>query len=317
MTRADASVAVVTYASAGEIEACLASIEAAGAAAIVVDNASPDGTADLVRARFPHVELIANDENRGFGSAVNQAAERVTTRYLGVLNPDARLGDGALDTLVRYLDEHEDVAVASPVLRDDDDGRQRTAALEPRLVDLACVAVPPLGAFVRSYRNGGYEPTLYERGEPFEAESVIGACMILRTDAFHEVGGFDEGFFLYMEEIDLCARLRARPEPPNRVVVVPAAAAYHRGGASAAAPSMRERARYEQTRSQLLYFRKHRSPAWQAAARALGLVTVGRLAAQAGVRIVREPAHRPKWAARLRQAPALAGLYLGIERSTR
>jgi hypothetical protein len=185
------------------------------------------------------------------------------------------------------------------------------------LSDLACVAVPPLGRFLPSYTTGGYAPKLYDRGEPFDVEAVIGACMVFRTDAFRAVGGFDEAFFLYMEEIDLCRRLREQPAPPNRVVVLPAAAAYHVGGASAAAPSMRNRALYENTRSQLIFFRKHQSGAWRAAARTLGLLTVARLAAQAAVRTVREPPHRAKWTARLRQLPALAGLYLGIERSNR
>lgn len=311
----NAAAAVVTYCSAGEIVDCLEPLLAAGIHVVVVDNASPDGTADLVRDRFPHVELIANAENRGFGAGVNQAIERVEAPIVVVVNPDARLPPDDLATLVAVLEHDDDIAVASPVLRHADGSRQRTAARQPSLSDLACAAVPQLGRFVRSYTTGGYEPALYEQAEPFEVEAVIGACMVFRTHAFREVGGFDEDYFLYMEEIDLCRRLRARREPPNRIVVVPAASAFHVGGASAAAPSMRNRALYENVRSQLLFFRKHETGPWRAAARALGMVMVARLAAQATVRTVREPAHRGKWTARLRQLPALAGLYLGIERS--
>jgi GT2 family glycosyltransferase len=217
---------VVTYASAGEIEGCLEPLLAAGAHVVVVDNASPDGTAALVRERFPQVALIANEANRGFGAGVNQGVELARTPYVAVVNPDARLPEADLATLVRFLAENADVAVTSPVLRGPDGARQRTGARQPRLSDLACVAVPQLGRFLPSYTTGGYAPELYDRGEPFDVEAVIGACMVFRTDAFRAVGGFDEAFFLYKEEEDLCLRIR---QAGGRVIYEPAAEVVHVG----------------------------------------------------------------------------------------
>ena len=308
----DVSVVIVAYQSGDTIGACLDSVLAESPReVIVVDNDVRDGARELVRARYPAVTLVANDRNRGFAAGVNQGAARAGGAYILLLNPDATLEPGALGALAGFLDATPDAAAAGAALRYPDGSFHAAATRDLRLFDVLTTAFPRLGGVIRSGRHGGYPPDLYARGEPFPVRALLGTCLMVRRDVFVEVGGLDERFFLYMEEIDLALRVRARRDGANRLYVVPAAVATHVSQASSMAEGVFEAAMYEHVRSQLLFFDKHRSRPWDLAARAILLAGLARRTLEARVAMRNDPERAGKWRRRLALNWDLAALYLG------
>ncbi len=186
----DLSVIIVTYNSAGLIGPCLDSLlDAPGMEleAFVVDNASADGTAAAVRRRFPEVSLIQNPANRGFGAANNMALPQCGGRHILFLNPDTLVRPGALAAMSAFLDNHPQVGLAGPRLVYPDGRPQESVS--------------------HRYLGQKYAPERY-RGFRGEIAWVMGACMIAPAGVVRHVGGFDERFFLYGEEEDLCLRIR-------------------------------------------------------------------------------------------------------------
>ncbi|MES2710036.1 MAG: glycosyltransferase family 2 protein [Pseudomonadota bacterium] len=229
------SVVIVTYRSAGVIAQALRALPAS-AEIIIVDNASPDDTVAAARAARPGAIILEQPENRGFGAGCNAGIEAATREFIVLLNPDGRIAVSALGTLVAAADAWPDAAILAPALLDDD-GRP------VRSWDAGQVRRRALA------RNRKAEP--WPSG-PFCVDFVSGACMLLRrTDGLR----FDEGFFLYYEDDDLCAEARARG---RSIVVVPAARAGHAGGQSSA-PSRRVawRKAYHMAWSRLRYLDKH------------------------------------------------------------
>lgn len=176
---------------------------------IVVDNASQDGSVDMVRGEFPGVQLIANSENLGFARANNQALPLAKGRCILLLNSDTVVLPGALRELVRYLDEHPQVGVVGPKLLHPDGTTQRSCWLGFPSLRFAFVDALYLWRFVprsRLVRSSG----LLEipDNEPLEVDHILGAAMMVRHDVVKQVGGMDEGFFLFLEETDWCYRIR-------------------------------------------------------------------------------------------------------------
>lgn len=207
---------VVTYNSAGVIAGCLDSL-AGCARTIVIDNASADATCALVAARFPTVEVLANPRNQGFGRAHNRGYRSATTEFVLFMNPDARLGHGALAALVETADRHPDAALIAPRIEDDDG--DPVASHDVDLWRRGCLP------------RGG--PALPE-GEVC-AEFLSGAVLLLRRAALGIALPFDPAIFLFYEDDDLCLRLRRQGWS---LVQTPSAVASHAGGA-ACAPSPR------------------------------------------------------------------------------
>jgi GT2 family glycosyltransferase len=225
------------------LEACLRSLE--GLPAVVVDNASADGSADLVAASFPKARLVRNGENRGFGAAVNQALAKVETPFVLLLNSDAELRPGALRTLASRLEAEPALAAVGPKV------------LGPEGPEVSFGGFPGLledfrqRGLVRGASDTARARVARLTEAPFEPAWVSGACLLARVEALREVGGFDEGFFLYCEDVDLCLRLASRG---HRVAFDPRAEVAHRRGASGPAfPS----ARLEYHRSHLRLYQKH------------------------------------------------------------
>lgn len=308
----DVSVVVVAYQSSGTIAACLDSVLAQSPReVIVVDNDVRDIARELVREQYPNVTLLANDRNRGFAAGVNQGAACAKGEYLLLLNPDAVLEPGALVALTEFLETTDDAAAAGAALRYPDGGFHAAATRDLRLRDVLTTAFPRLGGVIRSGRHGGYPRKLYERGAPFPVAALLGTCLMVRRHVFLEIGGLDERFFLYMEEIDLALRIRARRDGASRLYVVPQAVATHISQASSAAEGVFEATMYEHVRSQLLFFAKHRSRAWILAARAILLAGLARRTLEARAAARRDPARADKWRRRLALNRELAALYLG------
>ncbi|MDQ6672584.1 MAG: glycosyltransferase family 2 protein [Chloroflexota bacterium] len=225
---------MVSYRTPALLRDCLSALERERTGldleVTVVDNASGDGSAEMVGQHFAWVRLICNDRNLGFGAAHNQAMRLAVGRYLLVLNSDAIPEAGALGALVEFLDTHPDVGVAGPRLRHPDGGFQPSRRRFPTLATLLFEStqlqrVWPDNAVLRRYYVADRSPD-----EPQDVDWLVGACLCVRASAAAHVGLFDERFFMYSEELDWCRRFRAAGW---RIAYVPGAQVVHLEGASA------------------------------------------------------------------------------------
>lgn len=196
---------------------------------VVVDNASSDGSVALLRREFLWVRLIANDHNRGFTGANNQGLAASRGRYVLFLNPDTEVAPDALQAMVAYADEQPAVGVIGPQLRYADGSRQSSRRRFPTLATFFLESTVLQRWFPRQRILDRY----YVLDRPDDAISqvdwVVGACMLVRRTVLKQIGGFDEGFFMYSEELDLCRRA---VEAGWRVVYYPPALVMHYEGRS-------------------------------------------------------------------------------------
>jgi N-acetylglucosaminyl-diphospho-decaprenol L-rhamnosyltransferase len=202
-------VVIVSYRSRELLRGCLEALRAHPPAGpisvVVVDNASGDGTVEMVERDFPEVDLVATAENLGFAVATNLGARRGSAPLVLALNPDTAVTAGALDAVISVLESHPDVAVAGPRL-ERVDGSLDHAARRSFPTPLSA-----LGHFTGLGRREGASGRLAAYRAP-EVESgpvdaVNGAFMLMRRSAFEAAGGFDEGYWMYMEDLDLSYRL--------------------------------------------------------------------------------------------------------------
>jgi GT2 family glycosyltransferase len=296
-----ASIIIVAYESRATIAACLISIaDHAGipVQTIVVDNASSDGTAELVREGFPEVSLLPQPTNRGFAASCNIGAGVATAPYLLFLNPDTELLPGALPELARLMEAAPRVAAAGPRLVYPDHTPQDSAFRYPTLLMTWLEFFPRPGRLIHSALNGRISA---QDGRPVPVDHPLGACMLVRRGAWDDVGPFDEGFFLYCEEVDWCMRAKAAGW---EVMHVPTATVVHHGGASAASAPAASFAHLHASRARL--HAKHRGRGFQLAARwitRLGLAVERRRLC----RLQRQP--------RTSGAPQIAERLAGVERA--
>lgn len=233
----DVSVIIVSYNTAELLSDCLSSVlksECLSFEVFVVDNASRDGSAGLVRDRFPNVKLIENKENRGFGAANNQALPACSGRYIVLLNPDTTVGPRTFLTMVRFMDSHGKVGLAGPRVENPDGSRQDSV----------------------SYRYPGHRHGRADLGElPGKIACVLGACQIVRAGLLRSIRGFDEDFFLYGEDQDLCLRIRRKG---FEIGCIEEAVIMHHGGQSERNTPPVELVR-KKIRAEHLFYRKHYS----------------------------------------------------------
>ncbi|MGH7642818.1 MAG: glycosyltransferase family 2 protein [Candidatus Dormibacteria bacterium] len=224
---AEVSAVICTYRSRLEVAAAITSCLRSGIAAdhvVVVDNASRDGTAELVAEQFPSVRLLRMKRNVGFASANNLAAQELPGDALLLLNPDAVLVGDALAVMLRALGDQPQRGAVSPRI-DRPDGRLDAACR--RSFPTPLTALWRLGGLSRlrpaSPRFGAYNLTNFPVDQPTVIDSGSGACLLIRRAAWDQLGGFDARFFMYGEDLDLCWRLRELGfmvwyEPTARVV---------------------------------------------------------------------------------------------------
>jgi GT2 family glycosyltransferase len=241
------SIILVSYNDDAHLPAALSSIDTNGGdvprEVIVVDNASTDRSPDLVAETYPDVMLLRNESNEGFGRANNRAVRESRGELLLFMNTDVVLFADALELLVAEMKAHPETGAAGPALRTPSDGFQ--ASYGGRTGFFSELAKK---GFLNRLRTRALRAHRRRR----EVGWVSGAFLLVRRKAFVDAGGFDEEFFLYFEDIDLCERLRKKGW---RVVFLPAAAALHRGGATTSARPLRSRVEYR--KSQLRFYRKH------------------------------------------------------------
>jgi GT2 family glycosyltransferase len=251
---------VVNYNSGGELRHALQSLVHEMTdpwEAVVVDNASTDGSESVVSEFAPEVRLLRNSTNVGFARGVNQAIAATTAPRLLVMNPDCRLRRGALALLLTELDRDAQCAVVAPQVLDPDGSPQGNARGDP---DMLTGLFGRTGALRRSLSSlkvaqRNVVTTAIEAAESTVVDWVSGSCLVARRGALAEVGGFDERYFMYWEDADLCRRLRHRG---YTIKYVPAASAVHRvGQSSRTARASSLRAFHE---SAYLYYATHVAP---------------------------------------------------------
>jgi GT2 family glycosyltransferase len=226
---------------------------------IVVDNASSDDSVAMVEELYPQVRVVANSENVGFGRANNQAVSWARGRYLLLLNPDAFVHEGTVERLVGFMDAHPDAGAAGCRLFYEDGTLQRSCAAFPTVATELWAALWLDKLFPAHPVFGKYLMTYWDMGDVREVDSLLGACLILRREAIDKTGLFDEQFFMYSEEVDLCMRLK---RAGWKIYFVADAEATHTWGGSAR--KIQAESFLRLFKSRVLFFRKHygRSTAW-------------------------------------------------------
>jgi GT2 family glycosyltransferase len=247
------SIIVVTYASMETIEACLESIFASASTlpsqveVIVVDNASPDDTVKLISERFPKVRLIKNETNIGYARAVNLGLRLSHGEHVFIMNPDCILVGEALSRMLSFAESDRTVGVIGPMLLNADGSLQPSGRLAKKPIHILLSLLGMHGVVEASLlgRNRNYNITC-------DVEEVSGAAMFCRREAIESVGGMDESFFLYFEDVDLCLRIR---KVGWRVVYFPMAQVVHLQRHSTSKVS--DIARRASLESACIYLRKH------------------------------------------------------------
>jgi N-acetylglucosaminyl-diphospho-decaprenol L-rhamnosyltransferase len=175
---------------------------------IVVDNASSDGSAEMVRAEFPHVQVIANETNVGFTQGNNQGLAACDGRYALLLNPDTEVVGDALGKMVGFMQERPRVGALGPQLLYPDGGVQSSRRRFPRFTTALLEGTFLQQWFPNSELLKRYYVLDGADGETQEVDWVVGACLLLRRSTLDEVGPLDERFFMYSEEMDWCYRAK-------------------------------------------------------------------------------------------------------------
>ena len=219
----DLSVVVLNYNTCAALRACLESLQREGSttfsspdAAItaevhVVDNASPDDSADMVAAEFPHVLLTRAPRNGGFAYGNNLALSQAKGRAILLLNPDTLVEPGTLGRLSADLDAHPEAGAIGPKLLRADGSMHLACRRSFPTPEISLYRMLGLSArFPHSRRFARYNLTFLDPDLPTEVDSVCGACMLVRREAIHQVGLLDERFFMYGEDLDWCLRMKQR-----------------------------------------------------------------------------------------------------------
>ena len=214
----------------------------------VVDNASSDGSAAMVRSQFPQVRLIENRDNVGFAQANNQAIQESEGEYILLLNSDTKVKSGALETLVAFMDSHSEAGAAGARLLNPDGTLQTSCYPAPtlsrelwRLFHLDALRL-----------HGSYNMADWNQNEVRAVDVLLGACLMLRRQVLDQVGWLDGDYFMYSEEVDLCYRIQQAGWP---LYWAPTAEIIHYGGQSTRQVATDMFLRLYQ--SKLLYFRKN------------------------------------------------------------
>lgn len=256
------AVVTVNYCCAGEIlvrlESTAAQVDAADGDWWIVDNNSPDNSAELLEAalaKVPHAHLLRAEKNGGFGYGNNQVINRVVSGeidadYIYFLNPDAAPEPGAIEAMASYLDHHLDVGVVGSGLLNEDGSHTDSFFRFPSFwseVESALEFGPASRLLTR------YRLSLGAPDQPIPADWVAGTSFMVRSDVFRSVGGFDEDFFLYWEEVELCHRIK---KAGFAIHALPGAKVRHVGGISTGMHRREKRIPDYWHQSRNLYFRK-------------------------------------------------------------
>ena len=292
MAGLDLSVVIVNYNSLGYVRRCLVSLDegARGLAweAVVVDNASSEPGVETLAREFPNVRVLRRTRNDGFAAGANTGIRAARADVLFLLNPDTRVMPGAAATLLRYLRAHADVGVVAPKLVNPDGSLQLSCRRFPTLWTGVFNRYSLLTRlFPRNRFSAAYLMSDWDHSGTREVDWVSGAAMMISKATLERVGGFDEGYFFAMEDVDLCRRVH---DAGLRVVYLPDAVVEHRiGGSSSTVPA---RALIARHRGIWRYYRRYlRRNLLLDALAAVGIAA--RCALHLGVMVVTSRLRRP------------------------
>jgi GT2 family glycosyltransferase len=254
----DISVVIVGWNAKRYLDLCLESLAKApprrSMQVLVVDNASTDGSVEMVEARFPWVTLIKSSENLGFAKGNNVAIRQCQGRYVALVNPDVIVLPGCLDALADFLDENPKVGNVGPRVFNPDMSQQSTCRRFPTLWNNFCSATALATTFTKSRVFAGEHMWFFPHDRTLAVDVIVGCFSMIRRETFDEVGLLDEGLFMYGDDVDWCRRAR---NAGWQVVFYPGAQAIHdRGKITAPYPV---RFALAQQRSILRYWTKHHS----------------------------------------------------------
>ena len=287
----DIGIVIVNYNTRDRLRDCLRSLQASRGVsfvAFVVDNGSPDGSAAMVRAEFPHVQLIESQVNGGYSYANNLALRQILALdpappFALLLNPDTVVPSDALAQMCAFFAAHPDAGIVGPKLVMADgklDNACRRSFPSPELSIYHVLGLDD--RFPKSKRFARYEMTFLDENEMTEVDSVVGAFMMLRTETLCQAGLLDESYFMYGEDLDLALRIKKRGW---KVYYYPAVQVLHY---KREASRHSERAPYEFWRAGYLFYKKHYA---DKTALPLCALIVSGLAVKGGFKLVREMLH--------------------------
>jgi hypothetical protein len=231
---------------------------------LVVDNASSDGSAEMVEAEFKAVRLIRNPSNQGFAAGNNIAIRECSGRYIALVNSDVKVFPGCMEALTAYLATHPRVGNAGPLVLNGDLSVQCSCRKFPGVWNNFCSASGLAALFPRISWLGGEQMHYFAHNRTRNVDALGGCFWMIRRECLEEVGLLDESFFMYGEDIDWCRRCQ---DAGWKIAFVPAAQAIHYGGRSSAnAPT---RMAIAQQESALRYWKKHHGRAAQYALRVI------------------------------------------------
>lgn len=256
-TDLELSIIIVSWNVKSDLTDCIRSIAdnrpAGEHEVIVVDNASTDDSAEMVKEQFPEVILVVNEDNRGFAAANNIGIAGTRGKYILFLNPDTIVHPGSLDALLKFMNDNEDVGVCGPKLLYADGTTQSSARAFPTLRGvLHCFTIMrAIPIFRRQYNLWLMRDFAHDR--QMDVDQVMGAALMTRRSIIERLGGMDEAFFMYYEEVDLCYRIK---QAGWRIVFTPEPVITHRAGKSTGQIPVRRR--IMTLKSILILLRKHR-----------------------------------------------------------
>jgi len=205
------SVIIINYKTPSLLRQCIKSVQKNPPSCdyniIVVDNNSEDGSAEMIEDDFENVVLIANQENLGFPKAVNQAIRKSKSKYILLLNPDITVLKGSLDTMMKYMDEHESIAVLGPKLINPNGSIQYSCFKWFTSPRVALYRRTPFGKLTgKKEMINDFLMADWDHKTGREVAWILGSCMMVSRKAIDQVGLMDERFFMYMEDVDWCRR---------------------------------------------------------------------------------------------------------------
>ena len=254
----DLSIVIVGWNAKHYLELCLQSLADApprrSMEVLVVDNASSDGSAEMIEARFPDVKVIKSPENLGFSRGNNLGIRQCKGRYIALVNPDVIVFPGCLDGLADFLDENPKVGNVGPRVLNPDLTMQSTCRRFPTLWNNFCSATSLASRFKGSRFFAGEHMFYFPHDRRLAVDVLVGCFSMIRREAFDAVGLLDEGLFMYGDDVDWCRRCW---NAGWEVVFYPGAQAIHdRGKITASYPV---RFAVAQQRSVIYYWKKHHS----------------------------------------------------------
>jgi GT2 family glycosyltransferase len=212
MTTIDVSIIIVNWNVEKLLRDCLRSIyentKKISFEVILIDNASHDGSVEMVKKEFPHVHLIANTDNAGFTKANNQGIRIAKGRLIMLLNPDTELLGNAVLNMVHFMDAHKDCGALGAELKNTDGSLQRSCKTFPSLEVTLYNSLFLDSLFPSSQIFGKHYMTWWDFNEPREVDQPMGSALMIRREVMDSVGMFDENIFIWFDEVDLCYRIK-------------------------------------------------------------------------------------------------------------